>query len=358
MRTIPFLALLTWLVSTSSATNRVTGLVSNQSHGQPAAGAEVILVRIEQGMPEEARAKTDVQGQFAFHLQYPDKPYLVRALYQNVSYDRKVPADGILTIPVFEASPEVSDVTGTIEILRAGTSGTLLHVSDMYEITNGSSPPLTRVGEHTFEVHLPPKARIDSVLAAGPENIGLMISAAPVFGKPGRYSVNFPLRPGATKFAFNYDLPFDGRAAFQTWHVYPLQQLAVMLPPSMSFSSRSPGFQILPTGNTNYQVHAANQVKAGAGPVFEISGIGALPPVRNQPELNAWSRSSIPSNSAAPVPGHAVVHSWEHRDPYLGTTQSSARSLVWAAVSCAILVVFVLSLWSRRRARRQEERSR
>jgi hypothetical protein len=138
--------------------------------------------------------------------------------------------------------------------------------------------------------------------------MGVMISATPVPGEPGHFTVNFPLRPGATKFAFNYDLPYDGRATFRTRRLYPLQQLAVMIPPTMRFSSRSPAFQVLPTGNSNYQVQAANRVNAGEGPEFEISGAGALPALQAQtqpppkaPATVVTPAASAPSNSAAPT---------------------------------------------------------
>ena len=141
---------------------------------------------------------------------------------------------------------------------------------------------MTQAGERTFEVYLPANAKIDSVLAAGPGKIGVIISVVPVPGEPGHYAVSFPLRPGATKFAFNYDLPYDGHAVFQTRRAYPLQQMAVMIPLTRKFSSRSPPFEVLATGNSNYQVQAAKQLEAGEGPGFEVSGTGALPPLEDQ----------------------------------------------------------------------------
>jgi hypothetical protein len=134
-----------------------------------------------------------------------------------------------------------------------------------------------------------------------------MISATAVPAEPGHFTVNFPLRPGATKFAFNYDLPYDGRATFRTRRLYPLQQLAVMIPPTMKFSSRSAAFQILPAGNSNYQVQAANRVNAGEGPEFEISGV-AFPALQAQaqpppkaPATVATPAPSSPSSSQAPT---------------------------------------------------------
>jgi len=144
-------------------------------------------------MQEEARAKTDSQGTFTLNVQHPDKPYLVRVLHQGVTYDQQASAGQALSIHVFDAATHVQGITGTIEILRAGTVGNLLHVSDMVEIKNESSPPLTQAGERTFEMYLPPNAKIDSVLAAGPGKMSVTISAALVPGDPGHYAVKFPL---------------------------------------------------------------------------------------------------------------------------------------------------------------------
>ncbi len=220
--------------------------------------------------------------------------------------------DGI-PVDVFDAAPRVQGITGTIEIVGIGSIANSLHVSDMIEIKNDSSPPVTQSGDRAFEVYLPAHAKIDSVLAAysatGSGKAAVLISAAPVPGEPGHYAVNFPLQPGATKFAFNYDVPYDGHAAFRPRSMYPLQQLAVMIPPTMRFNSPSPAFALLHTGNDRYQVEAANMVKAGAGPQFEISGVGAVPTLQAQtqsPPKPPVAAQSIPALSApADVRGKA-----------------------------------------------------
>ncbi len=256
-----------------------------------------------------------------------------------------------LSIEVFDAARRVRRVTGSIEILCTGTNGNLLHVSDMYEIRNESSPPLTQAGERTFEVYLPAKAKISSVLAAGPGNIGVMISAAPVSGESGHYAVSFPLRPGATKFAFNYDLPYDGHAAFQTRHAYPLQQLAVMIPPTMKFSSRSPAFEILATGNSRYQVQAANQLKAGEGPGFEVSGTGALPPLGDQAKSQARSHSPAPPSPTLPAPRRAALPSLARIDSRLKQARPASQSLLLGGMTAVLLAASALLVWRARKAR-------
>jgi hypothetical protein len=198
-------------------------------------------------------------------------------------------------------------------------------------------------------VYLPASAKIDSVLAAGPEKMSLMISAALVPGQPGHYTVNFPLRPGATKFAFNYDLPYDGHLAFHPKFAFPVQQLAVMISAIMKFSSSSPAFKILATGNSRYQVHAASRVKAGAGPEFEVSGTGALPPLGDQAE--SQSQSPAVPDRVVSAPGRGALPSLANIDTRLKQTQPPSQSLVLAGLTSVLLATCVLLVWRARKTR-------
>jgi hypothetical protein len=163
--------------------------------------------------------------------------------------------------------------------------------------------------------------------------------------------VNFPLRPGATKFAFNYDLPYDGRAVVHTKHKYSFQQMAVMVPTAMKFSSRSKDFQILPAGNDKYQVQAANQVKAGDGPTFEVSGVGALPPIGEQAKSQAASPTQVAS-SLSPPSHVADPHSVAAGVLSLGQTQRPSQWLVLAGMTFVFVALSVFLVW-RRLATRQ-----
>lgn len=346
----------------------IKGVVRNQTRGRFAAGAEVILLRLNQtgldqsrlsqislnqSMEEETRTRTDSQGSFTLSVRYPDKLHLVRVIHQGVNYDQRASAGDALAVAVFDAISKVQGVTASIEIIRIGAAGNYLHVSDMVEIKNDSSPPLTQAGERTFEVYLPALAKIDSVVAAGPGTIAAPISATPVAGWPGHYAVNFPLRPGATRFAFNYDLPYTGQATFRPKNIYPLQQLAVMIPPTMEFASRSHAFQRLRTGNDSYQVEAANLVNAEEGPGFEISGVGPLP---------ALVQSAPKPVAAQPLPAHSVPASSSNRVQgtngldniaAFGIVARLSRVPWWVlGTSACMLGPCVFLLWRKRRLSR------
>ena len=348
---ISVLALLASFASTVLGAGSITGNVRNQTRGQAAVGDEVILLRLEGGMREEVRAQTDARGAFVLPVQHPDKPYLLRVIHQNVNYDQKVYAGDALSIPVFDAAAHVPGVTGSIEILRTGTNGKLLHVSDMYEIKNESNPPLTQAGERTFEVYLPASAKIDSVLAAGPRNVGEVIFASPVPGEPGHYTVSFPLRPGATKFAFDYNLPYGGRVAFRTRLAYPLQQLAVMIPPTMRFSSRSTNFETLATSNAHYQVLATNKLKAGEGPRFEVSGSGALPPLGDQGKSQARPQPTAVPGPEASGPGRALLGTSSRIDSRMEHAQAQSQWLVLDGLIAVLVAACALLVWRMRTTR-------
>jgi hypothetical protein len=339
-----------FLTSAQSA-NDITGSARNESRGQAAVGDKVILIRLDRGMEEEAQTRTGQRGAFRLHVGHAGKAYLVRVVHEGVSYDQRADAGDDLSIPVFDALPRVPRVSASIEILRAGTNGNLLHVSDMYELKNESSPPVTQAGGPTFEVYVPANAKMDSVLAAGPAKIGVLIPANPAPGEPGHYTVSFPLRPGETKFAFNYDLPYEGRAVFQTRLAYPLEQLAVMIPPSMKFSSHSRAFAPLPTGRSDYQVLTVNQLEAGEGPGFELSGTGGLPSLGDQAKSQAGSLPLTTPEPTAPATDGAVLSPFRRVDPQLQQTYLHSQSLVLGGLTAVLLGVCALLVWRARKAR-------
>ncbi|MBV9180272.1 MAG: hypothetical protein JO356_03095 [Acidobacteria bacterium] len=344
------------VVAPSPAADFLTGVVHNASRAQLAAGDQVILFDLNQHAREEARSKTNSQGTFMLALRDPGRPHLVRVIHQGINYDTRVSAGGTISIDVFDSTTKAHGISGSIEIIRAGIRGDVLHISDMLELRNESSPPVIQAGQRSFEVYLPSDAILESVLAAGPENTAASISAASVQGEPGHYTVNFPVRPGATKFAFNYDVPYNGRVKFRAKRIYPFQQLAVMVPSTMTFTGKSLGFQALSVGNIHYHVEAAENVQAGVVLEFEISGprtLRAMPannrPLSNPPAESA-ANSVLAMAAGTPLTPNTVA--------IVAQAQKIAgrSSRVWWALACVALIGFpvcVFLLWRWRRLERR-----
>jgi hypothetical protein len=108
--------LLTFVSAGAMAAGNITGSVRNLSSGQPAAGDEVILLRVDHAMQAEARAKTSAQG--AFTLRVPDRArsysYVVRVIHQGVAYDQRASAGDALSVQVSDAAPRVDGISASI----------------------------------------------------------------------------------------------------------------------------------------------------------------------------------------------------------------------------------------------------
>jgi hypothetical protein len=68
----------------------ITGTVINKTTNKPAVGDDVVLIRLQQGMQEASRTKTDAKGRFT--LDVPDKGiHLVRVTHDKANYFRPAP---------------------------------------------------------------------------------------------------------------------------------------------------------------------------------------------------------------------------------------------------------------------------
>jgi hypothetical protein len=102
-------ALLFLMLASMAAAQTLSGTVKNSTTGKPAAGDEIVLFKLGQGMQEAARTKTDAQGRFTFKLDEAQNPYLIRAIHQEVTYHRVAPPGTTsVAIAVYDAAEKVN----------------------------------------------------------------------------------------------------------------------------------------------------------------------------------------------------------------------------------------------------------
>src|SRR5690348_12589141 len=94
------------------AADTIQGTVRNLTSGKAAAGDEVILLRLQNGMEEEAKAQVDAAGAFSLPLSAADAPHIVRVVHQGVNYDQTASGKGPLNIAVFDAVPHIRHLEG------------------------------------------------------------------------------------------------------------------------------------------------------------------------------------------------------------------------------------------------------
>lgn len=253
----------------------VTGTVTNKTTNKPDAGDAVVLISFSQGMQETARTKTDARGQFS--LDVPDNNvHLIRVDHQKAAYFEPLPpGTRHVNVTVYDVSEKVAGVATEADVMRieAGPQG--LRVIQNYFVKNASDPPRTQFGMKAYEVYLPPGAKIEASAAAGPSGMPVSSSPMPQKGTPGRYAFVFPVRPGETRFQLTYSLPYQGSFKFTPRVALPTENLAVMLPRSMSFKG-DPAFEQADV-EKDAQTYLVKNVSPSRGLEFTVSGTGVLP---------------------------------------------------------------------------------
>jgi len=152
-------------------------------------------------------------------------------------------------------------------------------VTREFVVQNTSKPPRTQMSERNLEFYVPDHARVIADSATATIEPGVPVKSAPLpENEKNRYAFLFPLRPGLTRFAVTFELPYSGSANLDPRTIYPLEHFVVTLPKGMRFkaSARSAPFNLLNFPNQpNAIVRVASDVAAGQTLAFNISGESA-----------------------------------------------------------------------------------
>lgn len=269
------------LLAAAAAAETVTGTVKNMTTGKPAAGDDVVLLTLSQGMNETGRTKTDAQGRFSLDVPDSGTPHMVRVNHQGVNY---FPAGGPMMpgagskgveIQVYDAAKSLADVSTTIQVMRVQSDGSNLQVVELIAVTNNSKPPRALANDRPYEFYLPEGAQVDGADAQAPG--GMPVSTAPVPDKDGKYYFVFPLRPGETRFQVGYHLPYSGQATLTPKVTGSMQHFAVILPKSMQFQPKAEGtYSPMNDQSGQGNIQVATDVAPGKDLSFQVSGTGML----------------------------------------------------------------------------------
>lgn len=300
----PFVnALAILLLASFAAAQTLTGTVKNATTGKPAAGDEIILLKLGQGMEEAGRTKTDAKGQFSFKLDDAQSPHLVRAIHQDVTYHRMAPPGTTsVALDVYDVGKKIDGIAVVADIMRVQASQGQIAVTREFGVQNTSNPPRTQMSERNLEFYVPDGAHvIDDSASATTEN-GNPLKSAPVpEGEKNRYSFIFPLRPGLTRFEVTYELPYSGSVNIDPKSLYPLEHFVVMTPKAMQFAgANSAAFKLINYPNEpDANVQVASDIKPGENLAFKVSGEGAL----ESGQESGAQGSDQGGQSSAPAPG-------------------------------------------------------
>ncbi len=297
------LILITVLMAGSAAalaqSRTVSGVVTNGTTHKPAAGDEVILLKLSQGMQEEARTKTDAHGEFNLNVADGSAMHLIRVRHDNVNYHEPIqPGANNLQITVYNAVAKAPGLKllDQSEVYQA--NGSQLQVIELFRLSNESVPALS---QPSFDFYLPEGASVRMGQAVTENGMPVTATVVPQKEK-NKYTILHPLRPGTTQLELVYTMPYSGTASIRPKLTMPAGHFYVVTANGIRFTAGA-GVSLSaedqwPTDPSikGVQVHAAENVSPEKQISFELSGTGLLPDT--QP-----SSSQAAQGGGAPQPG-------------------------------------------------------
>lgn len=335
------------------AQNTVTGTVQNMTKAQPAVGDDVVVLRLGEGMQEESRTKTDGKGAFTLNVVSPGDPHLLRVIHQGVNYDQSFNGSGPFQVTVYDAVPRIPNLKGPIGIAQIDSDGKVLTVSEAYDVTNKSDPPVTQARADNFVIAVPGNAVIDSAQARRGQGIWVKVTPQPVKDKPGRYLIDFPIRPGDTVLKFGYHMPYQGVTTLHLRVPYPIEKFGVMHPPSITFKALRPNTFNSPPGLANglKLESSVAQPLEGDVPPFQISGVGAAPQHGTESaSVPPATSSGAPAETAPSASAETNPQPPSHTPAPAAVPERSARDL--GVILSAIILLVIIGAYTLLRVRR------
>lgn len=199
------------LLAIAPAFAAVDGVIVNGTTGQPEPNTVVMLIQPTQaGMQTLGSTKSDAQGKFSFDNNDASGPRLIQAIFQGVQYNKMVPPGMPSTgvqIPVFASTnkPGTAKETQHFIVLQPGekemtVSEGLLYVGDAkltyYDPVKGS-----------VRFYVPPEAKGPIGVTVNPAGGMPIPRPALKTESPNIYKIDYPVRPGETRFDLNYTVP-------------------------------------------------------------------------------------------------------------------------------------------------------
>ena len=196
----------------------VSGTVTNQTTGQPQPRATVGLYKLgtQNGLELIAQAKSDAKGAFIID-QTVQGPHLIRTAWDGITYNHMLPPGQPttgLSLDVYNTSKQPGAAKVGKHMILFEPGGGQLAITETYLFTNTGKTAWNDPDSGTLKFFVPEGAQKPTVQATAP---GGMPIGAPVTksARPDTWSLDFPVKPGDTRFDVSYTVPYTEGADFR-----------------------------------------------------------------------------------------------------------------------------------------------
>jgi len=200
-----------FLFSGICAMAAVDGVVSNATTGKPQPNVMIMLVQPGAGgMQTLANVKSDAEGKFKIDKDVSGGPALLQAIYGGATYTTMIPPGTPGTgvqVRVYESTKDAAVGRAAQHMILLEPSAEKVQVSETFLFENKSNTTFNDPGKGSAQFFLPKNA--DGVPQVTINSPGGMPISRPAVktNQPNVFKVDYPVRPGETRFDLAYSIP-------------------------------------------------------------------------------------------------------------------------------------------------------
>ena len=210
---------LVFLLAAFPALAAITGTVTNQTTGKPAANVTVTFYKFGGGGMEAVdKAQTDAQGKFSIN-QAPaaQGPSMLRVEQDGVTYNHLMPPGTPTTdvpLTIYNASKKAGAAAVSKHMLLFEPNGGQLTVNETILYKNDGKTTWADPQNGTLRFFLPSGAQGNvDVKASAPDGMPVPVPTEKT-SQPDVYTAKFEIKPGETRFDLTYSVPYTEGSAY------------------------------------------------------------------------------------------------------------------------------------------------
>jgi hypothetical protein len=189
----------------------VDGVVINGTTTKPQAGVLVQLMQPGQsGMQSLGAVKTDADGKFKIEKDIPSGPAILQAIYQGATYNLVLTPETPRTntsIVINESTTDPASAKTTQHMILLEPTADKLQVNETFLIQNDTIKTFSDPQKGSAQFNLPREANGTAEVTINAPGGMPIRRPAEQTNQPGVFKVNYPVKPGETRFEVRYTMP-------------------------------------------------------------------------------------------------------------------------------------------------------
>ncbi len=219
----------------------VDGVIVNGATGKPEPNTTVLLIQpTAAGMKNLGTTKSDAQGKFSFDSNDESGPRLIQAVFDGVQYNKMVPpgmpSSGV-QIPVFPSTNKAGTAKETQHFIVLQPGDKVMTVNEGLLFEGAPDVTYNDPVNGSVRFYIPPEAQGPIAVTVNPAG-GMPIQRPALKTKdPNIYKIDYPVRPGETRFDLNYTVPMASPMIFKDKEIHPEASSNLVVPNGVTAKS-------------------------------------------------------------------------------------------------------------------------